>query len=149
MQKIYQNLIEKANIDNIERYVVGGIIYNGKYLLLERKSNDFMGGILELPSGKVEQNETLYNAFAEDNDIKNIITDLIELAKPYDGLSATDLRFAIDENLNKIRRFRQKQEQEKIRQTYKHIDDDDVQAVQIQIELKERLKNRLRTGENN
>ncbi len=93
--------------------------------------------------------ETLYNAFAEDNDIKNIITDLIELAKPYDGLSATDLRFAIDENLNKIRRFRQKQEQEKIRQTYKHIDDDDVQAVQIQIELKERLKNRLRTGENN
>ena len=93
--------------------------------------------------------ETLYNAFAEDNDIKNIITDLIELAKPYDGLSATDLRFAIDENLQKIRRFRQRQEQEKIRQTYKHIDDDDVQAVQIQIELKERLKNRLRTGENN
>lgn len=93
--------------------------------------------------------ETLYNAFAEDNDIKNIITDLIELAKPYDGLSATDLRFAIDENLQKIKRFRQRQEQEKIRQTYKHIDDDDVQAVQIQIELKERLKNRLRTGENN
>ena len=93
--------------------------------------------------------ETLYNAFAEDNDIKNIITDLIELAKPYDGLSATDLRFAIDENLQKIRRFRQRQEQEAIRQSYKHIDDDDIQAVQIQIELKERLKNRLRTGENN
>ena len=92
--------------------------------------------------------ESLYNAFAEDNDIKNIITDLIELAKPYEGLSDADLRLAIDENLQNKKRFKLRQEQEKIRQSYKHIDDDDVQAVQIQIELKEKLKNRLRTGDN-
>ncbi len=91
---------------------------------------------------------TLYNTFAENNDIKNIITDLIELAKPYEGLSEPDLRVSIDENLQNRRKFKLRQEQEKFRQTYKHIDDDDVQAVQIQIELKEKLKNRLRTGDN-
>ena len=90
----------------------------------------------------------LYNTFAEDNEVKNIITDLIEMSKPYDNLSEDDLRLAIGENLNKIRKFRQRQEQDKIRQVYKHIDDDDIQAVQIQIELKEKLKNKLRTGDN-
>jgi hypothetical protein len=90
----------------------------------------------------------LYNTFAEDNEVKNIITDLIEMSKPYENLSEGDLRLAIDENLNKIKKFRQRQEQDRIRQTYKHIDDDDIQAVQIQIELKEKLKNKLRTGDN-
>ena len=92
--------------------------------------------------------DTLYNTFAENNDIKNIITDLIELAKPYEGLSHSDLRLAIEENLANIKKSRQRNEQEKIRQSYKQVDDDDIQAVQIQIELKERLKNRLRTGDN-
>ena len=91
----------------------------------------------------------LYNAFAEKNDIKNIITDLIELAKPYEGLSEADLRLAVEENLERIKRFKLRQEQEKIRQSYQKIEDDDAQAVRIQMELKERLKNRLRTGDNN
>ena len=154
------SLQEKAERNLLSMYLIGrsqllpsqisNILINEE---LDDETLNYIKNTIDKLSSEVnnveELIETLYNAFAEDNDIKNIITDLIELAKPYDGLSATDLRFAIDENLQKIRRFRQRQEQEKIRQTYKHIDDDDIQAVQIQIELKERLKNRLRTGENN
>lgn len=119
---------------------------------LDDETLNYIKNTIDKLSGEVNNVEeligTLYNTFAENNDIKNIITDLIELAKPYEGLSEPDLRLSIDENLQNRKKFKLRQEQEKFRQTYKHIDDDDVQAVQIQIELKEKLKNRLRTGDN-
>ncbi len=118
---------------------------------LDNETLNYIKSTIDKLSSEVNNVEelisALYNAFAENNEVKNIITDLIELAKPYEDLSDTDLRLAIDENLQNIKRFKLRQEQEKIRQEYKHIDDDDVQAVQIQIELKEKLKNRLRTGD--
>jgi 8-oxo-dGTP diphosphatase len=57
------NLIKEAQKQGINRYVVGAIIFkNSKILLLQRSKNDFMGGIYELPSGKVEKGETLEEA---------------------------------------------------------------------------------------
>ncbi len=153
------SLLEKAEKNLLSMYLI-----NTSYFLPSQISNILKNEELDNETLKYIKNTidklssevnnvdelivALYNAFAENNNVKNIITDLIELAKPYEGLSESDLRFAIEENLNNIKRFKLRQEQEKIRQTYKHIDDDDVQAVQIQIELKEKLKNRLRTGDN-
>jgi 8-oxo-dGTP diphosphatase len=61
------DLIYRAKAENIERFVVGAII--GRYientlevLVVERTCNDFMSGIEELPSGKVEFGETLLEA---------------------------------------------------------------------------------------
>ena len=61
---IYGELLREAKKDGIKRFVAGGIITNNdsKILLLKRKESDFMGGIYELPSGKVEKEETLENA---------------------------------------------------------------------------------------
>lgn len=153
------SLLEKAERNLLSMYLINRsqllpsqiskILQNEE--LDDKTLNYIKNTIDKLTSGVNNVEElinALYNAFADNNDIKNIITDLIELAKPYDNLSDMDLRFAIDENLSKIKKFKIRQEQEKIRQTYKHIDDDDVQAVQIQIELKEKLKNRLMTGDN-
>lgn len=55
-------LIEKAKDEGIEKIVVGGIVKNrdNKFLILGRKKDDFMGGIDEIPSGKLEKNETLF-----------------------------------------------------------------------------------------
>lgn len=57
----YNYLIEQAEKDNIEKHVVGAIILNDKneVLIMSRKSDDFMGGIDELPSGNMEKNETI------------------------------------------------------------------------------------------
>jgi len=56
-------LTEEAKNAEINRYVVGGIIYNdSSVLLLKRPKDDFMGGIYELPSGKVETEESLEEA---------------------------------------------------------------------------------------
>ena len=57
----FEKIEKKAETDGIIKRVAGGIIYNneGKILLLQRKADDFYGGILELPSGNVEKNETV------------------------------------------------------------------------------------------
>lgn len=61
--KFENYLIEMAKEDGIEKMVVGGIVRNGdKYLILSRKQDDFMGGIDEIPSGKLEVGETLFEA---------------------------------------------------------------------------------------
>ncbi len=56
-------LIALATADGIDRLVVGAVINeSGKALLLRRPAGDFMGGIYELPSGKVEKGESLTDA---------------------------------------------------------------------------------------
>lgn len=57
----FENIEIKAKQDEIVKRVAGAIITNevGKILLLQRPLDDFMGGILELPSGNVEADETI------------------------------------------------------------------------------------------
>lgn len=58
-----QDRIERAVRDGIEKIVVGAIIYrDGKVLVLRRKQDDYLGGIDELPSGHVEQGESILEA---------------------------------------------------------------------------------------
>ncbi|MCL2851110.1 MAG: NUDIX hydrolase [Firmicutes bacterium] len=60
----YNHLIEKAKQDGIEKIVVGAVIQDSdeKILILRRPFNDFLGGLYEMPSGRVEENETLLDA---------------------------------------------------------------------------------------
>lgn len=57
----FENVEIKARQDEIVKRVAGAIITNevGKILLLQRPLDDFMGGILELPSGNVEAEEAI------------------------------------------------------------------------------------------
>jgi 8-oxo-dGTP diphosphatase len=54
------DLTAEARTDGIQQLVVGGIVHDhDRVLLLKRPADDFMGGIYELPSGKVEPGEAL------------------------------------------------------------------------------------------
>ncbi|MFI5779107.1 NUDIX domain-containing protein [Nocardia sp. NPDC051570] len=56
-------LTADATRDGVQQLVVGAVVHHdGKVLLLQRPSDDFMGGIWELPSGKVEPGEALDQA---------------------------------------------------------------------------------------
>ncbi|MDE1827945.1 MAG: NUDIX domain-containing protein [Candidatus Micrarchaeota archaeon] len=67
IDEICKSLVDKAKGEGVTRYVVGGVVSKeGKALLLRRSKNDFMGGIYELPSGKVENNETLPQALCRE-----------------------------------------------------------------------------------
>lgn len=60
---VHAKLVQEAQADGIQQLVVGTVIQDhGRVLILKRPATDFMGGIWELPSGKVEPNETLDQA---------------------------------------------------------------------------------------
>lgn len=64
----FDYLLEKAKEEKIEKNVVGSVIVNrqGKILIMSRKSDDFMGGIGELPSGNMEIGEDIPTALARE-----------------------------------------------------------------------------------
>lgn len=63
-QQVMIGLHNALHADDIQKAVVGAVIDMGenKPLLLKRRSDDFMGGLVELPSGTVEANESLEEA---------------------------------------------------------------------------------------
>ena len=66
--KLYELLIRKGEQEGIVKNVVGAIILNekNKVLIMSRKTDDFMGGIDELPSGNMEQGENIYEALVRE-----------------------------------------------------------------------------------
>jgi 8-oxo-dGTP diphosphatase len=57
---LLETLNAEAERDGVQQLVVGAVVqHDGKVLLLQRPEDDFMGGIFELPSGKVEAGEAL------------------------------------------------------------------------------------------
>ncbi|MEG8183963.1 NUDIX domain-containing protein [Nocardia terpenica] len=64
---LLDKLVTDADRDGVQQLVVGAVIqHDGRILLLKRPSDDFLGGIWELPSGKVEPGEALDQALTRE-----------------------------------------------------------------------------------
>src|SRR5688572_26680513 len=64
---VIQELLVAARKDGVQKLVVGGVIRMGsRFLLLERIKSDFMGGLVELPSGTVDADEDLLTALGRE-----------------------------------------------------------------------------------
>ncbi|VFA92734.1 CTP pyrophosphohydrolase [Nocardia farcinica] len=62
-----EDLTARAECDGVQQLVVGAIVeHDSRILLLRPPGNDFMGGIWELPSGKVEPGEILDQVLARE-----------------------------------------------------------------------------------
>ena len=62
-ESLIQQLTAEAATDGVQQLVVGAVVTRDEaVLLLRRPADDFMGGIYELPSGKVEPGEVLDQA---------------------------------------------------------------------------------------
>ncbi|WP_040779837.1 NUDIX hydrolase [Nocardia pneumoniae] len=60
---LLQKLTSAADRDGVQQLVVGAVVQHGAdILLLQRPADDFLGGIWELPSGKVDPGEPLDQA---------------------------------------------------------------------------------------
>lgn len=65
--ELLEQLTAEAERDGVQQLVVGAVVqHDGKVLLLQRPEDDFMGGIFELPSGKVEPGEALDTALVRE-----------------------------------------------------------------------------------
>jgi 8-oxo-dGTP diphosphatase len=61
------DLVGAAQRDGVAQIVVGAVVvHEDRVLLLRRPADDFMGGIYELPSGKVDPGESLDAALARE-----------------------------------------------------------------------------------
>ena len=88
--------------------------------------------------------EQLYTMFIEKPEEQNVITDLITISETFQNLDDKDFITAIKENINKIRECQKQKEQEKIRNLYKSANDDDTEALKIQMQLRDKINNRLK-----
>ncbi|WP_406269630.1 NUDIX domain-containing protein [Nocardia sp. NBC_00881] len=60
---LLKKLTKDAHRDDVQQLVVGAVVqHGGKILLLRRPADDFMGGVWELPSGKVDPGEPIDQA---------------------------------------------------------------------------------------
>lgn len=89
---VVASLLKKAKEDHIEKIVVGGLISkSNKILLLERRENDFMGGIFELPSGNLEKDETLLDGLKREvrEETGLEVIEVVKLIDSFDYLSGS------------------------------------------------------------
>ncbi len=64
---IVEQLVADSQKDGIQKLVVGAVIRkDSRFLLLERVPSDFMGGLVELPSGTVDAGEDLLTALVRE-----------------------------------------------------------------------------------
>ena len=88
--------------------------------------------------------EQLYTAFIQEPEIQNLITDLISISETFKNLDDKDFLTAIQENINKLNQCQSEEEKEKIRNLYKSANDNETEALKIQMQLRDRINNRLK-----
>ena len=91
--------------------------------------------------------DALYTQFAEDNELKDIITDLIYIADSFKNLSERDFKAAVWDNINSIQQYNFNCEKHELMSKYKQLDDDDIESMQYQMQVRERIRNKHKIGE--
>jgi 8-oxo-dGTP diphosphatase len=101
---LFEQLVAQAAADDVEQLVVGGIVrHDDTVLLLRRPADDFMGGIFELPSGKVEPGEGLDDALIREvkEETGLDVTAIVDYLDYFDyasgsGRKSRQFTFAVD-----------------------------------------------------
>ena len=84
--------------------------------------------------------EHLYTEFVDNPDAQAILPELIALSEVYKGLDETDFTNVINETITKINRCKHEKEAKQIKSLYEGVDDDDPKALEIQMQLRDKLK---------
>lgn len=153
------NICEKAQKNLLSLFLLGGnnvdinylseIIKNVKFidknLIIIQEAIDKLSCQINNDVDKLIQ--SLYTQFAEDNQLKDIITDLIYIADSFKGLSDKDFKAVVQENKAKILQYQVDCEKKELASKYKNLSDDDVESMQFQMQLREKIRNKQKIGE--
>ena len=91
--------------------------------------------------------EHLYTEFIKEPEMQSIVTELISISESYKNLNTHDFVNIIKENKNKITQCQREEEKEKLRNLYKNVNDDDAEALKIQMQLRDRINNRRKIND--
>ena len=92
-----------------------------------------------------ELTKSLFTEFIEDENLTQIITDLVELSEAFNGLESDEFEATVKENIIRLKKCYQEKDAEKLRQQYRQVNDDEIEALKIQMQLRDKIK--LRTGD--
>ena len=88
--------------------------------------------------------EKLYTVFLENQEIQSLITDLISISESFNHLDDKDFQNVIKENINKIIQCQKDEEKEKMRHLYNSANDNETEALKIQMQLRDKINKRLK-----
>ena len=92
-----------------------------------------------------ELTQKLYTEFIEDDKLTQLLTDLVEMSEAFNGLTQDEIEQTVKENIERLKRCYSEPEAEKLRQQYREVNGDYVEALKLQMQLRDKLK--LRTGD--
>jgi 8-oxo-dGTP diphosphatase len=87
-----KQLVAESQKDGVQKLVVGAVIRkDDKFLLLERLPSDFMGGLVEFPSGTVDAGEDLLTALTREvqEETGLAVTSILAYLGPFDYTSGS------------------------------------------------------------
>lgn len=125
--------------------VVKNVKFTDKNLIIIHETIDKL--LYGVNNGVENIVQALYKQFAEDNDLKEIVTDLIYIADSFKNLSIKDFKVVALENAKKIQECQINDEKKELISKYKKLNDDDIESMQYQMQLREKLKNKQKIGE--
>ena len=163
-QKNLLNVTISSSIEEIAQknllslyFINVGIINFASNLSLKIKSVNFTNKTLIIVKDTIDKLintvnnvseliDMLYVEFANNVEIQGIITDLICISDSFAELKEDEIDVVINENIEKIEYCRRDEERKQLKQIYEEANDDETEALKIQMQLRDKL-NKLRTGE--
>src|SRR5574344_525960 len=150
------NILEKAQKNLLSLYLVNDkqfsfaqisemikyAEFSNKKLIIVKNTIDKLTCTVNNVKAVIEE---LFTEFAQDEELKAHTTDLICTAEPFQNLSPQDFQAVIDENIKKISQCRRRTEQLEIQSQYKGVNDDDNEALKIQMKLRDKINNRRKS----
>ena len=139
-------LIGSSVIDVIQlRNIINNVNFIDKNLIIIKDAIDKFS--CEINNDVEKLIQALYTQFADNNELKDIITDLIYIAESFKNLTERDFKAAVQDNINCLQKYLMNREKEELISKYKKLDDDDIESMQYQMQLRERLRKNQRIGD--
>lgn len=91
----------------------------------------------------------LHTEYIENTELQAILTELINTSETFNNLQPKDFQTIIEENRNKICECQRNAEKDTLRKMYKNAVDDDTEALKIQMQLRDKINNRLKSEKMN
>ena len=150
MEKAQKNLLsvflvpESPLSFDIIKTIIGDTAFENETLIIVKSTIDKLTCTVNNVKELIEH---LYTEFIQKPELQEIVTDLIGISESYKNLSPKDFENIIKENINKINQCQREKEKEQIRNLYKNVNDDDTEALKIQMQLRDKINNRRKINE--
>ena len=140
---MYLTSVDETNIRTLNEKI-SQIEFNEKL----RYVKNTIDKLINTVNNELDLINNLYVAFAEENEFKEIITDLVYISDSFKNLSRTDFYAVIDENIQTIKKNALMLEVKELREKYKNVNDNDIEAIKYQMMIKEKIESKYKEGQN-